>query len=659
MAVTRFAGLLVLLPTLVASFMSGDSTFGAKYRSLTPFVKSSSSRGAAATSDSDHGPRNIFHDYEKPILLVGHCSAGDEMNRLAENLLQEYFPMPAMETTDKPAYRHVAGTAGGIVTVVSEAVVDDLLNNIDKKVYQWPDVIVMDLNKFQDEDEAILAVQRLYLSGLLGVYINVDPDASQITRLANRQKTGIDSFLAQFTDYELCIRDEGLADGGSYEWKHIEWELARLLARARLVPAVPGDTTRSYNTAHLTMGDNTFFLSLSFPEIQSVEPYVEEMCKDVDAMEYRTDLLKCRDSRFDLIYGMQLLRRYCRPHAVRAPMLPFAGTVIEDAMPIVYTVRTQNQAGTYPDDLDGIDAMFDLLQWGLRGGVEVLDVESAWDPERTDYLITRAEERYSSQILGSHHVVGKEVSLEEAVELFQNCSLDGRAHGAKVVLSIESDARDRMAYEASLIARELAFRDGKPVIPGISLILGEVGQFSRVINLPFTPVTHETLPMAAAPGQMTAAEIMTTRILTKIFEKKNYAILGHNIAYSVSPQMHGAAFEATRLPHQYVRADVESVEEFVESDFFESSNFGGTSVTIPHKQAIMPYMDALSPAAQEIGSVNTVVAKDDFVGDTWKRVLYGDNTDWRGIFNPLDRLLGSSIDPETDSVLILGAGGKW
>jgi pentafunctional AROM polypeptide len=407
------------------------------------------------------------------------------------------------------------------------------------------------------------------------------------------------------------------------------------------------------------MGENTFFLSLSFPDISQVEPYVEQMCEDVDAMEYRTDLLDCQDSRFDLIYGMQLLRRYCRPFVVRVPALPFGGQVLEDVMPIVYTVRTQHQAGTYPDDEAGIAKMFELLDWGLRAGSEVLDVESAWDKDKTDKLLSYAEQRYSTQILGSHHVVGEEVTTTRAIELFQQCGLEGRAHGAKVVLSIKDKGKDRMAHEAALVAAALAEKEGKPVIPNVSLILGDVGTFSRVVNLPFTPVTHESLPFKAAPGQMTASEIMATRIITSVIRARKYAILGHNIEYSVSPQMQGAAFAAARLPHQYGRADVEKVEEFVESDFFKSDDFGGCSVTIPHKQAIIPYVDVLSEAAKEIGSVNTLIAEQEYStdNDEFERVIYGDNTDWKGIFNPLERKLAGRVDEATDSVLILGGGG--
>ena len=595
---------------------------------------------AAARGAEDR--RNLFHDYDGPIVLVGCSGPGDELRRLADSFSARQ-------------------NNGGRVVQLS---VDDGQDSLPESVAtkRWPDVLLLDLSLNENSLERSIqdAMKSLYEDhGLLSVFVNVDSGGWSDAQAAAKARME-DSFV-RYSDYELCIRDEGSEKAEEYSnnWEHIEWELTRLLARARLIPAIPGDRTteRPVNAAHLTMGDHTFFLGLSFPDISQAEPYVEQMCRDVDAMEYRTDLLDCRDSRFDLLYGMQLLRRYCRPHAVRVPALPFGGQVLEDVVPIVYTVRTAHQAGTYPDDERGIARMFEMLEWGLRGGVEVLDVESAWDSDRTAALLDRAEERYASQILGSHHVVGKEVSTEEAVELFEQCAMNGRAHGAKVVLSIDSEDKDRMAYEAALIASELAASAGDPVIPMIALILGEVGQFSRIINLPFTPVTHESLPFKAAPGQLTSSEIMATRLLTKIFAPKKYAILGHNIAYSVSPQMHGAAFAATKLPNEYVRVDVETVEEFIESDLFQSDDFGGTSVTIPHKQAIIPYADVLSEAAKTIGSVNTLIAKTEFVDDDFKRVIYGDNTDWKGIFNPLDRLLGGSVDSSTDHALILGAGG--
>jgi shikimate-5-dehydrogenase/3-dehydroquinate dehydratase type I len=624
--------MLMLIPASIAAFVQNDMDT-LKFAGRNTFA----SRRFASSTLSVNGDitRNIFHDYQKPLVLIGKSSEkGNELGRLADHVATKL------------------DSASSSIITIDKVSANDILQGIEGNVYTWPQVIVLDY--LSASADAINGMARdLYNANLLSIYVNVERSDNN-----NEQKAMIErDVILPYTDYELCIRNEGILAADSDEWQHIEWELDRLLGRARLVAPIPGDTSITQNTAHLTMGTHTFFLSLSFPNITMVEPYVEQMCTDVDAMEYRTDLLECRDNRFDLLYGMQLLRRYCRPHVTRVPALPIPGSVLEDVMPIVYTVRTRNQAGTYPDDLDGISKMFELLELGLRGGVEVLDVESAWNQGKTERLLDLAEQRYTSQILGSHHVVGEFVTTEDAVHLFEQCSLGGRAHGAKVVLSIESDENDRMAYEAALISSELARQEGRPVIPHVSLILGDVGQFSRVINLPFTPVTHESLPVKAAPGQMTANEIMATRLLTNIFQRKQYAILGHNIAYSVSPQMHGAAFAATKLAHTYARADVETVEEFIKSDFWQADDFGGTSVTIPHKQAIIPYVDVMSDAAKAIGSVNTIIVREEFVDDDFKRIVYGDNTDWRGIYTPLNRLLGSTVDSERDYALILGAGG--
>ena len=305
--------------------------------------------------------------------------------------------------------------------------------------------------------------------------------------------------------------------------------------------------------------------------------------------------------------------------------------------------------------------MFDLLELGLRSGAEVLDVESAWDATLTDKLLAKAQSKYTSLILGSHHVVGTQVSTDEAIALYRQCRMNNRAHGAKVVLSITSNDNDedQLAYKASIAASKL----DEPEIPNIGLILGEDGSYSRILNPRFTPVTHESLPVKAAPGQLTAAEIMTGRLLMGQIPTQRYAILGHNIAYSVSPQMQGSAFAAVKLPHTYTRADVETAEEFVEGPIWNDDNFGGCSVTIPHKQNIIPHVDILTDAAKEIGSVNTIIVKKDKFGT---RVLIGENTDWRGIYSPLQRRLGDDAgaatannkkDDSTSYALILGGGG--
>lgn len=605
---------------------------------------STSATSTTTTTQSSPAPRvGKFQSdvYDKPVVLIGTSTVKNELTKLALSF--------------------ASSVTNGF----------DSDKDIDIKGKSKTDVVLLDLSTINDNDNDKMAqakdrIQQFYNQDYLVIYINVQNQNN------NNNDDDLEKVLIDNSDYELCIKPDDTDDTPivdledpslqlSTPWDNMEWQFQRLLARAFLPLATPGSTSSSStNTAHLTMGSNTFFLSLSFPKITDAEPFLEAMCQDVDAMEFRTDLLDCRNDRFEVMHSLQKLRELCRSHATRAPMLPLLGEVIDDSLPVCYTVRTENQAGTFPDDQVGIGQMFDLLELGLRAGVEVLDVESAWNKERTDGILKLVEDRYASQILGSHHVVGRKVTDEEAVEFYRKCALDGRAHGAKVVLSIEEEKDDHQALHAGEAARKIAQEKGEPMIPHIGLILGDVGKYSRVLNIPYTPVTHESLPFVAAPGQMTASQLMTTRFIMGLVPPMKYGILGHNISYSVSPAMQGAAFAAVGLPHSYVLIDMADVEEFVTSDIWKDEVFGGCSVTIPHKQAIIPHLDQLTDAARAIGAVNTVIVKkpvDGEVGST--RTLIGDNTDWRGIFNPLNRQLGSS-SAKNDKIgvaLILGGGG--
>ena len=348
----------------------------------------------------------------------------------------------------------------------------------------------------------------------------------------------------------------------------------------------------------------------------------------------------------------------CRPYATRSPSLSEYqnNVVIDNAIPIVYTVRTQHQAGTWPDETDeDIKNMFKMLYIGLRSGVEVLDIESAWDKAKTRQLLDESHENYAAtSLLGSHHVVGKAVTDSEATDIYHQCSLGDEAHGTKVVLSMGQNS-DGIEVEDTQ-ALQTAEKSGLS-LPYVALMLRGKGQYSRIINTGFTPVTHEVLPFVAAPGQLSANEIMTTRLIMGQIQPKKYGILGHKISYSVSPAMHNTAFKTTNLPHSYELVDMENVSDIVEAKdgLWNSPQFGGCSVTIPHKQEIIPYLDELTPAAREIGAVNTVLVQEREGTEEGKRYLLGDNTDWKGIYVPLKRRLPAAQD--NNFALILGGGG--
>ena len=74
--------------------------------------------------------------------------------------------------------------------------------------------------------------------------------------------------------------------------------------------------------------------------------------------------------------------------------------------------------------------------------------------------------------------------------------------------------------------------------------------------------------------------------------------------------MHNAAFEALQLPHRYSCWDCEDVREFLEESLKTSAEWGGASVTIPHKEAVIEAMGGemeLSESVRRIGALNTML----------------------------------------------------
>lgn len=124
-------------------------------------------------------------------------------------------------------------------------------------------------------------------------------------------------------------------------------------------------------------------------------------------------------------------------------------------------------------------------------------------------------------------------------------------------------------------------------------------------------------------------------------------IIGWPVSHSLSPVLHNAAFAALGLDWIYVPFPLapDALPQGISG--LKALGVAGFSVTIPHKVAIIPFLDEVTPDAQLIGAVNTVVARDG--------KLVGYNTDGIGLIAALAGKL--SCDPGGKRVLVLGAGG--
>jgi len=127
-----------------------------------------------------------------------------------------------------------------------------------------------------------------------------------------------------------------------------------------------------------------------------------------------------------------------------------------------------------------------------------------------------------------------------------------------------------------------------------------------------------------------------------------FGIIGNPVSHSLSPVMHNAAFTAVGLNSVYLPFQVKNVEGALGG--LRHLNIGGVSVTIPHKEAVLPFLDSIDKVARKIGSVNTIHCKKE--GDETR--LIGYNTDWIGA----NRALQGQMELEGASVVIIGAGGS-
>lgn len=123
--------------------------------------------------------------------------------------------------------------------------------------------------------------------------------------------------------------------------------------------------------------------------------------------------------------------------------------------------------------------------------------------------------------------------------------------------------------------------------------------------------------------------------------KKNVrcGLIGARLSHSFSPQIHGELADYSYSLFEMPECDIES--------FLKSGEFDALNVTIPHKKAVMPYLDEISDEAARIGSVNTIIR-------TPSGALRGENTDHYGFMHALKT---ANISVKGKKVLILGTGG--
>lgn len=383
-------------------------------------------------------------------------------------------------------------------------------------------------------------------------------------------------------------------------------------------------------SVHKQTDKRSAFVCLTLKDIRAFSG-IKKCLVGSDAVELRVDLLK-EQGQQGAIPRLEYVTE----------QVAYLRSVTD--LPIIFTVRTVSQGGQFPDNAE--DEVEKLIRHAYRLGIEYVDLELTWSVPLVDALV---KSRGHTRIIASHHNISGDLKwegdgsavwedyYERALSVGDVIKFVGMAHDLTDNLQLES-------FRAKHNSRK----------PLIAINMGDAGKLSRVLNTVLTPVTHESFPFMAAPGQLTVKEINQCLSLIGGLSKKEFFVCGSPVSKSKSPALHTACYKSLGLPHSYTTYESDDAEKVFEHIKSLGSKFGGASVTIPLKLKVIPYLSELTPQAKLVGAVNTIIPLQD-------GKFRGDNTDWIGIVKSLEsigaRKLQNSNLLEKHSALIIGAGG--
>ncbi|KAK3327140.1 type I 3-dehydroquinase-domain-containing protein [Cercophora scortea] len=348
----------------------------------------------------------------------------------------------------------------------------------------------------------------------------------------------------------------------------------------------------------------TYFMSTTFPDVRAALPNIDILTVGSDAIELRVDLLKepLNDGTFSAV-----------------PSLSYVGEQVmllrqRTELPIIFTTRCTKENGRFP--MDNPDLYYEYLYRAIQWGVEYIDVE-IWLPETIRRKLF--EQRGNSRVMSAFHDFSGTFKWPSARA--ESVFLESRRYADIVkMIAIINDHNENFELEYFRSKIRAEYPDSPPLS---AANMGETGQFSRTLNRVFTPITHPLLPIIAAPGQMSAAEINQALALLGHLPRKNIYGISNPSTRSVTPQapFYEKCFNELGLPHHFAVVERQLKGPGCIEAWCNQKSFGGAclnpAVSFTELVANSPFFSsfnngagpALSEAARLIGMVDTIVVR--------------------------------------------------
>lgn len=413
-----------------------------------------------------------------------------------------------------------------------------------------------------------------------------------------------------------CVEDGSAPEDGLTETCDYEFLFSRspFLRRdlTRFLSLVLGQT-RPHDD--LRTKPRTNFISTTFPDVHAALPNLDILSVGSDAVEIRVDLLVEPATN--------------GAPAGSVPSLKYVGQQLmllrqHTELPIIFTTRCTRENGKFP--MDDPALFYKYLRRAIQWGVEYVDVE-LWLPE--DIRRRLAEVKGNSIIMSAFHDFSGtwKWTSPEAQRIFTES-----AKYADIVKMIAMVSTIEENYELEYFRSTIKSRGPGPLLSAVNM--GQMGQLSRALNTVFSPITHPLLPMIAAPGQLTAAEINEALHIMGQLPKRDLYAIGSFRATPHSMFMEKCLNELG-LPHNLTSID-RGPKGSIEAVIMQPQ-FGGASVNPPISSSAT-YIPTVTDAARAIGLIDTIAMATPADGTANGNARFiGENAAWKGIRATLTR----------------------
>jgi len=310
-------------------------------------------------------------------------------------------------------------------------------------------------------------------------------------------------------------------------------------------------------------------------------------------------------------------------------------------MPIILSIRRDTDGGHFGS---GEGARVSLMAKGLayadtdkRRNFAYIDLEKDLNVPSLE----EAARTFGTRIIRSHHnFLGTDADLAAKIRSTRR----------------SNDEIVKVSVTANSIADVLTLLKAGRECPGqekILIAMGHYGLCSRILAeqfgslMSYTSALSEPDALPGAPGQFDIHELFTRYRFRGITGKTRvFGVTGYPLKFTASPGFFNAIFELEDIDAICVPFPSDSVDTCME--LAQELNVNGLSVTIPYKEAVIPFLSRQSAEVQDIGACNTLTP--------YSKGWMGINTDARGFSDSLLAFTGRS-HLKRQRVTVIGAGG--